>query len=77
MVGELNIEDIGDDGAIAAGDRRPVINFALQSSSNLNRLHLGLKGPGEGAIDHAVEGVLEPFEQTHLHSLNIRGIGEP
>ena len=63
--GQLHVEDVGDDGPAAAHHGGPVVHLALQRRGDLDRLHLGLEGAREGAVDQLVEPLLEPVQQSH------------
>ena len=68
VLGELDVEDVGDDGAVAVDDGGPVADLPLEGRGDLDGLHLGLERAGERAVHEAVEGVLEPFQQSHESS---------
>ena len=65
MIGELDDEHVRDHGAIAVDNRGPIVDLSLQRRGNLDRLDLGFERACKGSIDHAVKGILEPFQQAH------------
>jgi hypothetical protein len=69
---EVDDEDVGHHGAAAAHHGGAVVHLTGEGGGDLDGLHLGLEGPGERAVDHAVEPLLEAVEQTHRASPGAR-----
>src|SRR4051812_8196472 len=63
--GELDVELVGDEAAVAGQDLRGVVDLALQGGRDLHRLHGTAESLREGAGDHLLETVLEPLEHPH------------
>jgi hypothetical protein len=59
MAAELDREVVGHHGPPLADYGRPIIALPLQSGGDLHRLHLGLEGLGEGAVDQPLDATLE------------------
>ena len=68
VLAEGDGEGVGDHRAAAGDDRGPVVALALEGAGDLDRLHLGLEGPGEGAVDHLLDASLEALQDAHVTS---------
>jgi hypothetical protein len=64
-VGQLDHEVIGYQGAALGDDRGAVVHLPLDRAGHLDRLELGLEGPCEGTLDHPLQAVLKPLQDSH------------
>ena len=75
-LGQLDNEVVGHQRAALGHDRGSIVELTLQRARDLDRLDLGLEGPGEGAVDHALDAPLEALQDPHRHLLE-SGVGAP
>ena len=68
-LGQLDVEVVGDQTAVAGEDLRVVVALALECRSDLDGLHRRAEGPGERARDHLLELVLQTLEPAHVAPL--------
>ena len=69
VVGELDVEDIRNNGPVSIQDAGAVIYVTLQGGSKFDGLNFRLECLGESPVDHPVQGVFELLQQTHLWML--------
>ncbi|QCB92205.1 hypothetical protein E5225_00185 [Cellulomonas shaoxiangyii] len=67
--GQLDGELVGHDRAVAADDRRTVVQLTPQRVRELDRLDLAAEGAREGVVHDALHAVLEFVEESHAHLL--------
>ena len=64
--GELDREEVGHDGALAAADGGcAVVHGAADAGGDLDRLHVTFECAREDAVDGALELALHAFEEAH------------
>jgi hypothetical protein len=63
--GQLDVEVVGHQPALAAQHLRVVVALALQGGGDLDGLHRAAEGPGEDAGDHGLEPLLEALQRIH------------
>ena len=67
-LGQLDVEVVRHDPAVAAEDLRGVVDLAGERRGDLDRLHRAAEGAGEDAGDQLLELVLETLQGAHAGS---------
>jgi hypothetical protein len=69
VLAELDDEVVRNHRSVTVPDRRVVVALALERARDLDGLDIRLERLGEGAVDQALEPLLELFQWTHGHLL--------
>src|SRR5689334_21375212 len=77
LLGQLDVELVRDQAAVAGEDLRGVVDLALQGRGDLHRLHGAAEGLGEDAGDHLLETALELLQDSHVRLLSLLVSGVP